>query len=300
MILPAHIKKNDTIALVAPSGKTDHETIVYAQQFLVNLGYKVIIGKHAEATFHQFAGTDTQRAADLQEMLDHPVVKAIFAIRGGYGCIRIIDRLDFTRFINHPKWLVGFSDITVLHACLQNKHGISSIHGLMPKNYPNKTADDIEVKELFNILTGQLPSYSISPHPLNRLGTSNGLLTGGNLTLLQTLRGTPYDFNPKGKVLFIEDLGEYLYHLDRLMHNLKVGNILSQLNGLVVGQFSDMKDNDSPFGLDTYEIIKEAVAEYDYPVLFNFPAGHTNINYPLVFGQEVSLEITQQSAKLMF
>lgn len=300
MIFPKPLSKGSTIGIVSPAGKIDIETIRYAEKWLHNIGYKVVVGQHANNVYHQFAGTDEHRATDLQLMLNRTDVDAIFCARGGYGTIRIIDYIDFTHFLENPKWIIGFSDITVLHACLQNTLKVASIHGPMPKNFPGKTLEDEDMIHLFNILQGDLPTYEFSSHPLNRVGVAEGLLVGGNLSLLYALRGTPYDFEPHGKILFIEDLSEYLYHLDRMMNNLRLSGFLKQLSGLVVGQFTEMKDNDSPFGLSAYEIILDAVKDYNYPVVFDFPAGHTGVNMPLVLGKRINLKAINNEIQIKF
>jgi muramoyltetrapeptide carboxypeptidase len=300
MIFPHFIKKGSTIGIIAPAGRIDIESIRYAEKLLIDRGFKVEFGEHVLNAFYQFAGNDAHRLSDLQQMLDRQDIEAILCARGGYGAIRIVNELDWTGFLKHPKWIVGYSDITVLHSALQNQLGIASIHGIMPKNYSSKLMDDPDMDWLFRILTGDLPSYHIPSHQLNKTGSATGELTGGNLSLLYALRGTKYDIDPKGKILFIEDVGEYLYHLDRMIHNLNLGGILEQISGLVVGQFSEMKDNDTPFGFSAYEIVHEAVKDYNYPVLFNFMAGHSPLNLPLVFGKTVTLHVTSEGAELMF
>ncbi len=300
MIFPQFITENATIGIVAPAGKVDTEVIHYTEKFLGAMGYRVVLGDHVKNTFHQYAGNDHHRASDLQMMLNRTDIDAIFCARGGYGTIRIIDAIDFTHYLEHPKWIVGFSDITVLHACLQNRLGVASIHGPMPKNFAKKSADDQDIVNLFSMLKGQLPDYKIAPNKLNRNGEADGILVGGNLSLIYSLRGTAYDFDPKGKILFIEDLSEYLYHLDRMMQNLRISGFLSKLSGLVVGQFSDMKDSETPYGFSAQEIIKAAVEDYDYPVVFDFPAGHDHLNQPLVLGKRVTLTATNCHCTLAF
>ncbi|MCU4163909.1 S66 peptidase family protein [Carboxylicivirga caseinilyticus] len=300
MIFPKSLTKGSTIGIVSPAGKIDSETIHFAEKFLLSLGYKVVVGENAGNAYHQFAGNDEHRASDLQKMLNRTDIDAIFCSRGGYGTGRIIDKLDFSHFLDNPKWIVGYSDITVLHARLQNELKIASIHGPMPKNFPDKSKDDEDMLQLFKILHGELPTYKFKPHLLNRNGDAEGLLIGGNLSLIQALRSTPYDAEPHGKILFIEDVSEYLYNLDRMMYNLKLSGYLKQLSGLIVGQFTEMKDNDKKFGLTAYEIIKEAVSEYDYPVIFGFPAGHGNINMPLVLGKRITMSACNCDVKIKF
>ncbi len=300
MIFPRFISEGATIGIVAPAGKIDIKTIDFSKEFLHNLGYKVVLGEHLHDTHHQFAGNDLHRAADLQHILNSTDVDMVMCARGGYGTNRIIKSLDFTHFLQFPKWIVGFSDITVLHSLLQNKIGVASIHGPMPKNFFGKSAEDKDLTNLFNILKGNLPTYEIPVHTLNRQGEAEGILIGGNLSILYSLRGTSLDFDPHGKILFIEDVGEYLYHLDRMMINLKNGGVLKYLRGLVVGQFTEMKDSEMPYGATPNEIIFDAVKEYDYPVLFDFPAGHSDVNLPLVLGKRVTLTVTQKKGVIKF
>ncbi|WP_430812344.1 MULTISPECIES: S66 peptidase family protein [unclassified Carboxylicivirga] len=300
MILPKPLKKGDTIGIVAPAGKIAAEAIHYAEKLLHSMGYQVVLGKNVFNTFHRFAGNDAHRAADLQEMLNRTDIDTILCARGGYGTLRIIDKIDFTHYRKQPKWLVGFSDITVLHAALQNCLGIASLHGPMPKNFCDKSKEDEDLVNLFKVLHGHRPAYTIRPHDHNRIGEAEGVLSGGNLALLYGLRATPYDTDPQGKILFIEDVGEHLYHLDRMMHNLKISGFLADLSGMVVGDFTEMKDNDEPFGQSAYDIIKAAVDDYDYPVLFGFPAGHSHLNQPLIMGHNVNLQVTDDVCQLIF
>ncbi|MBS2098190.1 S66 peptidase family protein [Carboxylicivirga linearis] len=300
MIFPKSLSKGSTVGIVSPAGKIDSETIHFAEKLLRSLGYSVVVGQHADNAYHQFAGNDEHRTSDLQLMLNRKDVEAIFCSRGGYGTARIIDKLDFSQFLEDPKWIIGYSDITVLHARLQNELKVASIHGPMPKNFPDKSKDDEDMMQLFKVLHGDLPTYKFKPHLLNRNGEAEGLLIGGNLSLIQTLRATPYDAEPHGKILFIEDVGEYLYSLDRMMQNLKLSGFLKQLSGLIVGQFTEMKDNNEKFGMSAYEIINEAVSEYDYPVIFGFPAGHGNINMPLVFGKRITISSCNCHSKIVF
>lgn len=298
MIHPPSIKKGDTIGIVAPAGKMDENIIEQACLRIKNLGYKTKIAKYVHQHHFNFSSTDENRKNDLQTMLDDTEIKAILCSRGGYGTIRIIEEVDFSVFKKNPKWVIGFSDITVLHAAI-NKNGIASIHGPMCKNFLNYTESSIDIDILFSFLEGESPEYFINAYPTNRAGTSTGILTGGNLSILHALRGTKYDFDPRGKILFIEDLSEYLYHLDRIMYNLKLGGILEKISGLVVGQFTDMKDNEVAFGQTIEEIIYNSVAEYNYPVAFNFPAGHIETNFPLILGDSVQLTVSEKEASLI-
>jgi len=247
MIFPQSIKPGQKIGIVSTASKIDKEIVFSAVELLESMGYQTEIGTHALSQFHQFAATDEERASDLQSMLDNPEIKAIICSRGGYGSLRTLELIDWTNFIKHPKWIVGFSDVTVLHSKL-NLLGISSIHGVMPKYFYDDEVTSQSFNYLLDSLTGKPIEYQIPTNSLNRNGETTGELVGGNLSMLYSLRGTPYDIDTAGKILFIEDLDEYLYHVDRMMMNLKVGEKLSKLAGLIVGSFTCMKDNDTPFG----------------------------------------------------
>ena len=300
MIFPRFINEGATIGIVAPAEKIEEEVVEFARSFLHDLGYKVVLGENVLSEYNQFAGSDEHRAADFQHMLNSNDIDVIMCARGGYGTNRIIQALDFSHFMQNPKWIVGYSDITVIHSMLQNRLGVASIHGQMPKNFTGKKPDDSDIINLFNILKGVLPEYRISGHVLNRDGEAEGELIGGNLSILYSLRGTSLDFDPHGKILFIEDVGEKLYHIDRMMMNLKNGGVLKCLRGLVVGQFTEMIDSETPYGSSAYEIIFDAVKEYNYPVLFDFPAGHVKVNQPLIFGKRVTLNVSDDGGALGF
>lgn len=288
------------VALVSPAGKVSEIEIKRAEEFLEIQGYRHIRAAHVIGAWHQFSSTDKNRASDIIEMMNHPEVEAIWCSRGGYGSIRLLDAIDFSLFQTNPKWLIGYSDITVLHSVLQNRQGVMSIHGPMARSLKDGNYDESGINNLWNLLQGRLPSYKIPEHPLNRKGSVKGVLVGGNLSLLFSLTGSPFDFNPNGKVLFIEDVNEYLYHLDRMMHSLKMCGKFDGLSGLVVGQMSQMQDNETPFGSTAYQIIADVVKEYDFPVLFNFPAGHTRHNEPLLFGAKVKLSVSDVESTLTF
>jgi muramoyltetrapeptide carboxypeptidase len=298
MIFPQAIKKGGTIGIVAPAGRMDKDIIEQAVKRIEDMGYQVKVGSHVHDHYYNFSASDEKRKADLQFMLDDEQVKAVLCTRGGYGVIRIIDDIDFSKFKKNPKWVIGFSDITVLHAAIQ-KLNIASIHGPMCKSFLNFTDTGVDIDVLFSFLEGESPQYVINPFFANRLGEGTGELVGGNLSLLHALRGTKYDFDPTGKILFIEDLSEYLYHLDRVMYNLKLGGVLEKLAGLVVGQFTEMKDNEVPFGETIEQIIYKNVAEYNYPVAFNFPSGHVETNFPLIMGDLMTLRVEDNQVSLM-
>lgn len=290
---PSYLKPGDYIGIIAPARKISAEELAPAIAVMESWGLKVKTGKHIYTAYNQFAGTDMQRCADLQAMLNDTEVKCIIAARGGYGSVKIIDSLDFSAFKKHPKWIAGYSDVTVMHSHIHTHFGIETLHCAMPITF---TKDTESLQLLKKALFGETLSYNIDPHPLNRKGTSQGTLTGGNLSLLYALAATPSDINTQGKILFIEDLDEYLYHIDRMMMQLKRSGKLSGLSGLVVGGMSDMKDNTVPFGKNAEEIIAEAVKEYDFPVCFGFPAGHGNKNYPLFLGRETVLNVNEKTS----
>src|SRR5512133_577261 len=274
MIQPVYLKKGDTVGIVAPAGALSENEITLAAELIRSWNLEIKYGKFVFRRHNSFAGTDKQRAGDLQEMMDDPSVKAIICARGGYGTVRIIGSLKFENFIKNPKWIVGYSDITVLHAALQQCHGVESIHGVMPRMVPPKTPDLASFESLRAMLYGEISEYRIQPYSLNREGKGKGVLTGGNLSVLYSIAGSVYEPDTEGKILFIEDLNEYLYHVDRMMMNLKIRGKLGKLKGLIVGDMLDMKGNPSGFNKSADRVILDAVKEYDFPVMFGFPAGH--------------------------
>jgi muramoyltetrapeptide carboxypeptidase len=296
-ITPPYLQKGDRVAIVCPAKKLP-KPMDDAVALLQSWGLEVVLGQTVNAEHHQFAGNDQLRAQDLQHYINDDTIKAIFAARGGYGTVRIIDLVDFSRLNIHPKWIIGFSDITVLHAHLFQNFDLCTVHGQMPINIPDGTAASVET--LRKALFGETVTYSIAPQPLNRFGSAKGTLIGGNLAILQSVAGSVSDYNYDGKILFIEDVGEYLYSIDRMMYMLKRAGKLANLAGLIVGGFTDVKDNDIPFGQTAYEVIKALVEEYDYPVCFDFPAGHVADNWAMVFGREVSLIINETGSTITY
>ncbi len=263
-----------------------------AISLLNSWGLEVVLGETVTAEYHQFAGTDQLRATDLSRFLADKNIKAIFAARGGYGTIRMIDDVDFMPIKEAPKWLIGFSDITVLHAHLFSVFGLQSIHGQMPLTIPDGTSASLQT--LRKALFGEDFGYQFSAEKLNRFGEAQGILVGGNLALLVAVLGSVSDFDYDGKILFLEDVGEYLYNIDRMMRTLKRAGKLKNLAGLMIGSLTELKDNDIPFGQTAEEIIFEVVKEYDYPVCFNFPAGHIANNQALIFGKTLILAVQKQ------
>lgn len=300
MIFPPSLTKGATIGLISPAGKVNPDILPAITAALEKQGFTTITAPNALTSHFQFAATDELRLADLQWMMDNDAIDAILCLRGGYGTVRILDQIDQTRFKQNPKWLIGFSDITALHALFQNKLNTVSIHGPMAKHIIDAEPGRADIEALWQMLRGDKMIYENAPNELNRLGRVTGRLIGGNLSLLYALRGTPYDIDPDGAILFIEDVSEYLYHLDRMMQNLKLSGLLKRLSGVIVGQFTDMKDNESPFGQSTYDIIAEALRDCTCPVVFNFPAGHCEPNYPLPLGASVTIEVDESSSRITY
>ncbi len=297
MVLPASLKPNDKIAIVATARKVSSDEMSRAAEVLKGWGLEVVYGNNLYRHENQYAGSDAQRTEDLQNALNDDSIRTILFARGGYGTVRIIDKIDFSAFEKNPKWLIGFSDITVIHSHVHTNFGIQTVHGPMAINFPKAPAHVLD--SLKNILFSAGHKIEAIHHQMNRRGKTKGILVGGNLSLLYALNGTDSDIDTKNKILFIEDLDEHLYHMDRMMMNLKRSGKLANLNGLIVGGMNDMRDNtkkfgfqtDNPFGKTAEEIISESVAEYDYPVSFNFPAGHIENNYPLILGSEIELNV---------
>ena len=292
MIIPPFLQPGNRIRIVAPAGKVRKDKVLPGIKLLQDEGFEVIVGKYVFGKNFQYSGTDRQRSSDLQEAINDPETKAIICARGGYGTVRIIEKIDFSPLLKNPKWLVGFSDVTVLHAVL-NKLGLASVHGAMPAFFLENNKPTKSFFSLMELLSTGRSKNEIQANPLNRKGTCSGELVGGNLSLIYSLQGTPWQLETKGKILLIEDLSEYLYHLDRMMQNLRLSGQLKDLAGLVVGSFTDMKDNDSPFGKSVSEIILDAVQDYDFPVCFDFPVGHIPKNLAVTLGSTYRLELAE-------
>ena len=295
--VPPYLKKGDKIAITCPAKKLPHP-MTDAVNLLQSWGLEVVLGETVNAGYHQFAGDDDLRAKDLQRFIDDDSIKAIIAARGGYGVIRMIDKVDFGRFAANPKWIAGFSDITLLHSHLFARYGAQTIHGQMPINIPDASARSLET--LRKALFGEELTYNVTPHTINRTGEASGILVGGNLSLLVAASGSVSDIDYTGKILFIEDVGEYLYAIDRMIRTLKRAGKLAHLSGLIAGAFTEIKDNDIPFGQTVPEIIMEAVKEYDYPVCFDFPAGHIPDNCSLVLGKQVHLSVGREQVTVNY
>lgn len=292
-----YLQPGDTVAVTCPAKKLPRN-IEDAVNLLESWGLNVILGETVNASWHQFAGSDDLRTTDFQRFLDDPSVKAIFAARGGYGTIRIIDRLDFSGFKNRPKWIIGFSDITILHSHIQALYETESIHGQMPLTI--REGSEISLETLRKALFNEQYNYSYTSQANNRSGEADGILIGGNLSLLVMMAGSVSEQDYSGKILFLEDVGEYLYSIDRMMWNLKRSGKLNNLKGLIIGGFTELKDNDIPFGQTSEQIIMEHVKEFDYPVCFNFPAGHIQDNRALIFGRMSNLRVEGLQVRLSY
>ncbi len=296
--LPPYLKKGDTIGIVCPAGFMTLEKAATCIETLEKWGYQVKLGKTLGSQFHYFSGTDEERAADLQSMLDDRSVNAILCGRGGYGVSRIIDRLDFKSFKKNPKWLIGFSDITVLHAALYQQVKFASIHASMAGAFNDGGAENEFIESLRKAIKGQLANYSCPPHAFNHLGKASGELIGGNLSLIVHMIGTKTAYQTKNKILFIEDVGEYIYHIDRMFLQLKRAGFLEGLAGLVIGGFTDMKDTTVEFGMTVYETLHEHLKEYNYPICYDFPVSHETPNYALKVGVIHELTVSKTKAVL--
>jgi muramoyltetrapeptide carboxypeptidase len=289
MYRPASLKKGDTIGLVCPARKISREAIQSAVEWLEAQGFNVLIGDSVGAEYHQYAGDDAVRRKDFQKMMDHPDVKAILACRGGYGTVRILDDLFYGNFINKPKWICGYSDITALHSHLNHVMGISTLHCTMPVNFATNTPEALS--SMLAAMMGIERRFEWNAHPLNIQGTMRGEVIGGNLSILYSLLGTKTGLLTSGKILFLEDLDEYLYHIDRMMMAMKRAGKLQGLNGIIVGGMTDMKDNAIPYGKTAEEIIFEHCSTVGIPLVFNFPAGHIDDNRAIILGSEATIEV---------
>lgn len=297
-VIPPFLKLSSVIGITCPASFIAAEKVDAARQMLEQWGFRVKYGKTIGTSHHYFSGTDEERRADLQALMDDPEVDAILMGRGGYGVIRIIDGLDFTKFVKRPKWICGFSDITVLHGHIENNFGIASLHSPMCGAFRQETAEALYLKTFYAALTGESIHYHAAPSKYNRIGHAEGVLTGGNLSLLAHMVGSKSSVDTAGKILFIEDIEEYLYKMDRMLLTLKRAGKLDNLKGLVVGYLTNMLDTDRPFGQTIEEIILDKVREYGYPVCFNFPCGHEDINYSLTMGAVHKFSVTEGGATL--
>jgi muramoyltetrapeptide carboxypeptidase len=297
--IPSYLKPGDTIGITCPAGYMTMAEIQPAVQVMKSWGFNLRIGKTVGLRDFTFGGTDLERLADLQQMLDDPSTQAIMCARGGYGCVRIVDQLNWQKFTEKPKWIIGFSDITVLHAQLNHHYHIASIHSKMCNSFPEhpEQAEKGQWESILSIqtaLTGQAVKYPVVYDSSNRRGIGQGILAGGNCKTIESLAGSASDLRTDGMILFLEDAGEYLYSIDRMFYNLNRSGKLANLSGLLIGGFKAKPDDPGDeFGKSVYNIVLEQVASYNYPVCFNFPVGHQKLNYALKCGIRHELHITE-------
>lgn len=297
MYIPKSLSQGDTIGLICTARKIDLEEIQFAIQIIEERDYQVKIGNSVGAIHHQYAGDDELRRKDLQQMLDDPNIKAILVCRGGYGTVRIIDDIVYNRFIDNPKWIIGYSDVTALHSHLNHVMGIGTLHATMPINFKENTTTSIQ--SLFSAIEGKQLRYKIDTHPLNQEGVANAQVVGGNLSILYSLLGTNTLLHASKRILFLEDLDEYLYHIDRMMIALKRAGKLNNLAGVIVGGMTQMNDNAIPYGKSAEEIISEYVRGYDIPVCFGFPAGHIDDNRAIKLGVTAELRVSSEGVSFI-
>ena len=297
MHAPPFLKAGSKVAIVSPARKVSREEIEPALTFIQKNQWELVITEDLFGVHHQWSGTDKQRADHLQGYLDNPEIDLIWCARGGYGSMRILEFINWEIFRKHPKWLLGFSDITALTQLIVNGLGSAAIHGPLALTIGK---NEEAAMHLYSLLSGKSLTYKIAPHSLNRNGSTKGRLQGGNLSLLYALQGSDADIIPDGAILFIEDLDEYLYHIDRMMLSLRRSGKLAKLSGLIVGGFTEMKDHEIPFGYAAEEIILHAVRDYDFPVCFDFPAGHVSKNLPIIMGAAARLEVGPLGGSLTY
>lgn len=298
MISPLFLNRGSKVAVVAPAKTVPAQQVREALTIIESWGLQVYLGEHLFDQHHVFAGSDENRLADLQQALDDPEIRAIFCARGGYGTVRIIDQIDWQGFQKSPKWIIGFSDITYLHGKL-NQLGYQSIHGIMPALFPDPKAEEA-LSRLKDVLFGHRADYQWASNSFNRNGSLEGQLVGGNLSILQQMVSCEGDFDTHGKILFIEEIGEYLYHFERMLWHLKRVGKLSEIKGLLLGHLTDLKDNPISFGVSAEEIVLNLTKEYNYPVAFGLPFGHEPNNMPLVIGANIKAWIRSEGVRLEY
>ena len=298
MIIPPYLKKGDTIGIVCPSGYMPAENAITCIKTLETWGYKVQVGNTVGNQFNYFGGTDKQRIQDLQKMLNDTNVKAILCARGGYGLSRIIDQLDFQKFKKNPKWIIGFSDVTVLHAHIFQHYQIATLHAPMAGAFNGDGFKNKYIGSLKDALSGVASNYECATHSFNKAGHAEGDLIGGNLSIIAHLIGTYSSYKTRHKILFLEDVGEYLYNIDRMMIQLKRAELFKHLKGLIIGGFSEMKDTTIPFGTDVYNIINDHVKDLKIPICFGFPVSHDTENLSLKIGVQHELIVADKNVQL--
>ena len=302
LVQPPHLKAGDTVAIVAPSGILNgrSEEIERAKALLKSWNLNVVVGKHVFKQNNHFAGTDDERCEDFQNALDDPKIKAIWCARGGYGTVRILDKLDYSKFKDHPKWLIGYSDITALHNQFHNE-GIESIHAIMCTSLIDKPEElEQSIATMKQAVFGEKLNYNLKGSNYNQPGKVSAPIVGGNLTMLHTMLGSKTSIDTSGKILFIEEIGEYKYHIDRMLQSLKRAGYFDNCAGLIVGDMSKIRKNTTPWGSSIEQLIVDALAEYRFPIAFNMPAGHENDNRALILGRTIDLEVTKEGSKITF
>lgn len=302
LIKPPYLKKGDTVAIVAPSGilKNREGEVQQAVNLLKSWSLHAVVGKHVFSKANHFAGKDEERCEDFQNALDDPKISAIWCARGGYGTVRILDQLDYTKFKANPKWIIGYSDITALHNQIHNE-GFQSLHALMCVSL-TKNLNDIKttVETFKNALFGKPTNYTLKYSKYNKLGEAKGQLVGGNLTILHTMLGSKTSIDTTGKILFIEEIGEYKYHIDRMLQSLKRAGYFENCKGLIVGDMSKMRKNTTLWGTSVEQLILDVLQDYDFPVVFGMPAGHEKDNSALVLGNTVELKVSRVQSTIKF
>ena len=299
---PPYLKAGDTVAIVAPSGilKNRNDEVQQAQALLKRWGLHTVIGKHVFSKANHFAGTDDERCEDLQKALDDPKISAIWCARGGYGTVRVLDKLDFSKFKNNPKWVIGYSDITALHNQIHNE-GVESLHAIMCVSLPkDESKIAASISTFKNTLFGKNLDYTLKGSEYNKTGTTSGQLVGGNLTMLHTMLGSKTSIDASGKILFIEEIGEYKYHIDRMLQSLKRAGYFDNCNGVIVGGMSKMRTNTKLWGSSIEQLILDALAGYNFLIAFNMPAGHEPDNRALILGRTVKLTVNKEKSVIIF
>jgi muramoyltetrapeptide carboxypeptidase len=302
LIQPPYLKAGDTVAIVAPSGvlKNRNDEVNRAKKLLESWKLHVVIGKNVFSQADHFAGTDQERCEDFQIALDDPKIKAIWSARGGYGTVRILDKLDYTQFLKQPKWVIGYSDITALHNQIHNL-GVQTLHAIMAVSLPSNLSDiEQSIATFKNTIFGQPLSYTLKGSTYNKTGEAKGPLVGGNLTILHTMLGSKESLDTSGKILFIEEIGEYKYHIDRMLQSLKRAGYFDNCKGVIVGDMSRMRKNTTLWGTSIEQLILDALSDYDFPIAFNMPAGHEKDNRALILGRDVSLKVEKTKSTVVF
>nr|WP_245907539.1 LD-carboxypeptidase [Olleya aquimaris] len=302
LIQPPYLKAGDTVAIVAPSGvlKNRNDEVNRAKKLLESWKLHVVIGKHVFNQDDHFAGTDQERCEDFQNALDDPTIKAVWSARGGYGTVRILDNLDYTTFLKQPKWIIGYSDITALHNQIHNL-GVQSLHAIMCVSLPKDLSEiEASISTFKNTLFGQPLSYTLEGSKYNKTGTTSGVLVGGNLTILHTMLGSKESIDTSGKILFIEEIGEYKYHIDRMLQSLKRAGYFEDCKGVIVGDMSKLRKNTTLWGTSIEQLILDALSDYNFPIAFNMPAGHEDDNRALILGRNIDLKVEKSKSTVKF